>query len=310
MAVIELQCGYLSIWLIANPDTSFTTCRALSSILIKVGAINKMTNYESRKNELLIDAKSLKRYPLYFISIVIIFLSIWSIVDIPKQTETLSLGNDEVSSNIIVEYSCSSKSSAWTFIAYLWQGLILSCTGVLTFQSSIVIKEFNESKSLSWLIYSQFLFLIFRVATVFVTNRGWISRSIQMPLVGIVLCGDMLTGTFIYIGSKLKSMTVVEQQRAFGSSMYTRNIERRKSLLLESMKEEERRGSLSSRNSASSRFSFRGLFSSFRSSNSNRSGTFSSSFLQRISFNNNSSLKGSLKRKLKFSDEEPISTSS
>lgn len=46
---------------------------------------------------------------------------------------------------------------------------------------------------------------------VFETNNGWISRLIQMPLVGIILCGDMLTGTLFYIGLKFKSMTAVEQ---------------------------------------------------------------------------------------------------
>ena len=174
----------------------------LCPILIKVGAINKLTRYAKRFRRLEIDGKKLRRYPVYVMIPVIIYLVAWTAVDIPKPTETLSMGTSGIGNTIVVNTYCSSQVEYWSLVAYIWQVLMLLSATVLAFQSSDVVEEMNE-RQLGFLVYSQFIFLALRIAIVVLTRTGTFPGSFRSPIVSIVLSVDVMTGTMIYIGPKV-----------------------------------------------------------------------------------------------------------
>ena len=188
----------------------------LSSILIKVKTINKVTNFSMRDSQrnllvspqLLIDARKLKWSPIYVIVMVVTYLLIWTLVDPTKPTQTLALKGDVVT----VVSSCSSTSKFWLLVAYSWQMIMIISASVLTYQSVNVVKEFNESRCLSTMIYSQFLFLILRITF---SNLSHIESfsGLQTPLVSIILSVDCVTGTYIYMRPKLCPSLIEDQQR-------------------------------------------------------------------------------------------------
>ena len=176
---------------------------ALSPIFIKVAAINKISHNAERLQRTMIDGRKLKIYPLYVLAPVIIFLTLWTAIDRPLPTEALSMqDNDTFGTNIKVSTYCASNSKTWIFVAYSWQALILVSATVLTFQSRNVQQDMNESRILSFMIYSQSMFYILRVATVLLTNNDE-SHSLQAPLLSLAFSVDVITSSLIYMTPKL-----------------------------------------------------------------------------------------------------------
>ena len=115
---------------------------ALCPILIKVQAINKLARYAKRFRRLEIDGNKLKLYPLFVLLPIMLYLTIWVIVDMPKPTKTLTIDpNNENGSLVNVNIYCTSSSSVWVFVSYVWQLLLLSIASVLAFRSRDVMEQ-------------------------------------------------------------------------------------------------------------------------------------------------------------------------
>ena len=174
----------------------------LAPILIKVQAINKVTREAMRFRRLQIDQNKLKKYPLLFVTPVLIYLVIWTIVDMPKSTESLALDRSGSGNIVDVNKSCNSNYEIWVILAYVWQSLLLLSASVLAFQSRDVIEEMNESQWIAFLTYSHFMCLIFRIVIRGLSFSGAILGSVGSSIVSIVLSVDILAGLVIYFGPK------------------------------------------------------------------------------------------------------------
>ena len=200
---------------------------ASSSILIKTGAINRISYHSRQFKRLDMDGTKLKRYPLLVLIPIVTYLIMWTIFDPPKQTQHLSLEPEE--NQVLVNTFCSSSSSAWSFVAYLWQLILLLSAAILTYQSKGTSQELNE-KQLAFLTYSEFIFLVLRLAIVILTRSDHLHGSFQTPIICILLNVNTTTATLIYFGPKIYaakfasdlSITVTR----IDSSTPTRNIPR------------------------------------------------------------------------------------
>ncbi len=113
----------------------------LAPILVKVQAINKVTREAMRFRRIEIDAKKLRRYPFFFAIPVLIFLIVWTSVDMPMSMNNLEIDGIEEGRSVELNKSCSSVLQTWSIMAYAWQGLLLLSASVLAFQSRDVVEE-------------------------------------------------------------------------------------------------------------------------------------------------------------------------
>ena len=209
---------------------------ALCPILIKVHAINKISSYAAKFRRVQIDGKKLRLYPLYVLALVLSYLTVWTIVDMPQPVKSLKLeGVNHLENSILVAVSCSSSSMVWVVIANVWQLAILLLASILSFQSGRQNEEMNE-KHLVFLVYSQFMFLLLRVIVFMLTiNNQMIPSSYQSPVVSIMLSVDIIASLMIYISPKLYSC-IINKERGARISYVTASLNSKKSSVVSSKK--------------------------------------------------------------------------
>ena len=80
---------------------------------------------------------------------------------------------------------------------------LLFITSVLTLQSINVQDDFNESKTLAKMTYSQCLFLLLRIGIILLTNRKLLPENYRAVIISILISLDIVSTTVIYFGPKL-----------------------------------------------------------------------------------------------------------
>ena len=170
--------------------------------MVKVQSINRVTRESMRFRRIEIDHNKLRTYPILFLFPVLTYLIVWTIIDMPKSIESLSLDRSGNGNIIDLDRFCSSGSEVWGIMSYVWQALLLLSASVLAYQSRDVVEEMNESQKIGFLVYSHFMFLIFRIVTRALALSGSIVGSVSSAAIGILLSFDILIGTMIYFGPK------------------------------------------------------------------------------------------------------------
>jgi hypothetical protein len=131
---------------------------------------------------------------------VLVFLLVWTLVD-PPQREILYVLTDTTTpsdeTEVDQQFFCASEYSFWTYISLTWISLLLVCATVLAFQTRGVRQEFNESQTLTLMIYSHSVFLVLRVITIV-----FLPASLDEPTLAIgksiILSVDTLATLAIY----------------------------------------------------------------------------------------------------------------
>lgn len=158
-------------------------------ILVKIAAINKILVLAKKMRRVLISPKKMLIKVAAVVVVVAIYLTVWTILDRPREQEYLTL-ESERSQVVLISLACSSHGHEfWYMITLGWQVLLLVMASVLAFQSRKVVQEFNESRSLGTMVYSHFLFIILVSATlhvvVFLDLRHYPS---PLPLFAPLIC--------------------------------------------------------------------------------------------------------------------------
>ena len=184
----NIQC-LLSMWFI---HLGYTI--ELIPLIIKVAAVNRMMSAALTMRRVAIGRSRLYYGVVNVGLLVAIYLTVWTILDPPKRVAEYTLtddtnhistradsaksgdSDDDDDSDYIYEYIvdktyyCASSSSmngsySWNFIAVAWNAVLLLTASVLAFQTRNVFPNFNESRTLAFLIYSHFVFVILRICT-------------------------------------------------------------------------------------------------------------------------------------------------
>jgi hypothetical protein len=147
----------------------------LVPLIVKVAAVNKLLGAARQFRRVVVSRKSLFTTMLAISTGVFLFLLIWTIIDPPSKNEEYALTSDVTQDGytmVDVSYYCSSQSQAWDYVAVGWNTLLLLCATVLAFQTRTLQKDFNESQTLAFLIYSHFVFVVLRLITVLLQTPG------------------------------------------------------------------------------------------------------------------------------------------
>ena len=183
---------------------------ALVPLLIKVSAVNKLTRSGMACRRVEIDPNRFKKILIATVSCDLVFLILWTSIDMPKQVPTYEMDIRGEDGTVNVFTGCASDSVGWEVAAFVWEFFLLLSAAVLTFQSREVIQELNESHSLAFMVYSHFIFVIARMA-VYIMGEGlsdMLSSAYTLKISSLLLSFDALCTTMIYFGPKFyKVMT-------------------------------------------------------------------------------------------------------
>jgi len=169
-------------------------------LLVKVAAINKIQQQAKRMKRLIIQRSQLFGIVGAALGFVTIYLIVWTIVDTPTRVDNKAL----VGENIVeVGLGCSSKNSdLWSAFAFAWEAILLVCASVLAFQSRNVRQDFNESRSLATLVYSHFIWAVFRALVTFAIPNSAFKSSVRAAITSLLISCDTLSAIGIYFMPK------------------------------------------------------------------------------------------------------------
>lgn len=183
---------------------------ALVPLLIKVSAVNKLTRSGMACRRVEIDPNRFKKILIATVSSDLVFLILWTSIDMPKQVPTYEMDIRGEDGTVNVFIGCASDSVGWEVTAFVWEFFLLLSATVLTFQSREVIQELNESHSLAFMVYSHFIFVIARMA-VYTMGEGlsdMLPSAYTLKISSLLLSFDALCTTIIYFGPKFYKVMI------------------------------------------------------------------------------------------------------
>ena len=188
---------------------SATRWLELAPISVKVQAMNTVQSCSNLSfRRIWIDSKKLKKQIILFIVPGLVYLIVWTALDMPKQTESLTLDHSGNANIVNLDRNCSSASVIWNIISYVWQFLLLLSSSVLSFFSRDVEDQNKEIKFIGLLVYSHLMFLIFRIIVWRLSLNGSIRGTTGSSIESISLSLDVIIGVVIYFGSKFYAIMV------------------------------------------------------------------------------------------------------
>mmetsp|Transcript_2073 Transcript_2073/g.3676 ORF Transcript_2073/g.3676 Transcript_2073/m.3676 type:complete len:949 (-) Transcript_2073:159-3005(-) len=174
-------------------------------LILKVAAINRMMEAARELRRVTIRRSVLYNTVAAVTLLVIVYLACWSAINPPSQTSEYSMTDEVINEEVIVgrSYYCSnsSDSNVWSFVAVAWNAALLLAASVLAFQTRNVIQAFNESRTLAFLIYSHFIFVMARISIIFLSDH--VQGSILNFSMSLVYSIDQVAACCIYFFPKL-----------------------------------------------------------------------------------------------------------
>jgi len=197
----------------------------LVPLLVKVAAINRMVNAAKRMKRVSMNTKSLVWTVAGVVFIVITYLIVWTWNDPSSRVENLYLNRNDATEVWTTVRCASNKFSLWDLLVLCWDGILILCATVLAFQSRNVKEEFSDSRSLSMMIYSHFLFTVLRVVC-FALSTSLVSGDAQLDdapvldpsslaaVTSFLLSMDAIIAVTVYIIPKVLIASRAPQERA------------------------------------------------------------------------------------------------
>ncbi|KAL7569548.1 hypothetical protein ACA910_013917 [Epithemia clementina (nom. ined.)] len=190
----------------------------LVPLIVKVAAINRLVEASRRLKRIQLSRRKLFEVVFALVFLVIVFMICWTVLDPPRRVAEYVLTDKVtfVGGETIVEaiYHCNSSAGGWRTASVFWHALLLLTATVLAFQTRNVRDEFNESRILAILIYSHFVFVLFRVSIFALEDSLGVWRSARF--ISLVVSCDVLATCGIYFCPKFCASD--DQDRKFNAS--------------------------------------------------------------------------------------------
>mmetsp|Transcript_10760 Transcript_10760/g.15838 ORF Transcript_10760/g.15838 Transcript_10760/m.15838 type:complete len:1306 (-) Transcript_10760:473-4390(-) len=173
-------------------------------ILLKTAAIHRLVISAKKRQRINICRKVMLLKVAVIMLGVAAYMTIWTIIDPSIPREKRRMDTDDIST-IIVNVACGSNEFYWQTILLSWQGILLIMAAVLAFQSRQVMKQFNESSSLAFMVYCHFVFLCARVilAIIYFRDSSLFSDAVLAGLLSFAISWDAMLAMIIYIFPKI-----------------------------------------------------------------------------------------------------------
>lgn len=177
----------------------------LVPLIVKVAAINRLTEAARELRRIKIKREALYKTSALIGLCLVIYLACWTALNPPQQQPEYSMtgSTNEYGDSVVDKrfYCSGGTTNAWDFAAVSWNALLLLCASVLAFQSRNVVQQFNESRTLAFLIYSHFVFVVLRIVTFLLT--GNVQGSTLNYARSLIYALDQIMTCVIYFLPKL-----------------------------------------------------------------------------------------------------------
>jgi hypothetical protein len=171
----------------------------LIPLIVKMTAIHRVVSAAKRLRRIVLKRSSLLGAVGAVCFLVVLYLAVWTIVDPPRRTEELFLSESRNSQGFVIvetSYYCSSGNVAWPYIATGWIVMLLVWASLIAFQARKVDKDFNESRTLAFMIYSHFVFITLVVVTYGLS--GEVNETTLRQMRSLILSVDTMSALCIY----------------------------------------------------------------------------------------------------------------
>jgi hypothetical protein len=171
----------------------------LVPLVVKIAAINRLMHAALRMKRIKLSRNFLLGAVAFFIGLVGIYLTVWTIVDPPTKAGSYSLTDqttEDGSTVVEVTYFCESGSEWWTIISVGVQTLLLLAASILAFLTRKMRGDVNETNTISFLIYWNFVCILLRV--ILIMLGGSIDVAILNRSLSIILSIDSMATILIY----------------------------------------------------------------------------------------------------------------
>lgn len=170
----------------------------LGVVLVKMSTINRIMQNTKKSRRIKVSMRDMFISLGLIVMIDLIFLIAWTVQSPPKAVEKLDLP-EEFSTTVKVSLICRSEQIIWSLIPKIWHTLLLLVASVLAFQSRGIVPEFNESRTIGIMVYSHFLFMVFRLIVFFLGIRGDVAPNVFQASISYLYTFDTLFATAIYV---------------------------------------------------------------------------------------------------------------
>ena len=173
-------------------------------LIVKVAAIQRMVHAAKKARRIVVDMNHLYAAVAAISSLVVIFLLLWSILDLPGKDAIYTLSSDKTRNGetiVWVGEFCHSESNVWRYCAAVWHSLLLMAASVLAFTTRKIKTDFNENQSLSLMIYSHAIFVLLRILT-YSLESGESGETDAVFYRSLIFSCDTLSTVGIYFVSK------------------------------------------------------------------------------------------------------------
>lgn len=173
-------------------------------LLMKICAINKLMNDSKKCHATKVSKEQVYKVSVAIVGMMVLYLSIWTIVDRPTPESELVLRN-QGGDDVDVHVQCSSKSMVWALIVFCWEGVLICASAAVAYISRNIPSAFNESRALGNVAYASFLFFVFRII-VFALPDIVLQPSLKNAIISLLLTSESLVLIGMYFGVKFYSI--------------------------------------------------------------------------------------------------------
>jgi len=181
----------------------------LIPLAVKVAAINQVVRKSNEYKRVTMKKRVLYRLVGGCIAVVCVYLAVWTAVDpaIPHTKMILSENkpeNDDEMYMVEVSKYCASSSNMWQIATSVYLLVLLLVSTAIATQNRGIREEFNETRYLTIMIYSHFMFTILRLV-VFLIRDSFSQTNAVCATTSILLSLDTLITICIYFLPKLRA---------------------------------------------------------------------------------------------------------
>jgi 7 transmembrane sweet-taste receptor of 3 GCPR len=175
----------------------------LASLVVKVAAINRLMTAARQLRRVKLNRVQLLLTVASVSLLMISFLTAWTIIDPVRKGSEHELTNVVNDNNeiIVKVFSYCHNNSSWALAALATRSLMLLCATVLAFQTRNCPTKINESRTLAFMVYSQFSFLVWSIVLFFL--QGTINSTHIARYQSIVNSVDVVIACCIYCVPKM-----------------------------------------------------------------------------------------------------------
>jgi len=186
---------------------------------VKISAINALVHSATSFRRAKITRRTLYKRVAIIIGIVIVYLTVWTILDPSTETSNKILTGEQSESGgemVEIDLTCSSRASTWTIIFFIYVFLLIVAATVLAVQTRNIKQEFNESVKLGYVIYTIFLveLLLIIVWVVGPANMTLLSGTEAAATTSFLLSTNIIIVVAAYFFPKIISARKPESEQS------------------------------------------------------------------------------------------------